>query len=80
MNLIQPQEDSGILRLDTRFGTITTNTVKKTTNEKSKINIITNDKELEVHFNTTTSTNEKGRIVVTLPFKCSPDMISNTPQ
>jgi hypothetical protein len=78
MNLIQPQEDYGILRLDTRFGTISTNTVKKATNEKSKINIITKDKELEVNFNTTTSTDEKRRIVVTLPFKCSPDMISNT--
>jgi hypothetical protein len=36
MNLIQPQEDSGILRLDTRFGTITTNMVKNTTNENVK--------------------------------------------
>jgi hypothetical protein len=31
-----------------------------------------------MHFNATMSTDEKGRIVVTLPFKCSQDMISNT--
>jgi hypothetical protein len=61
-----------------RFKEISLNSVNKILNTKSPKNIMITDKEFKGHFGTTSSTYAERIITGSLPFRHSPDSISNS--
>jgi Protein of unknown function (DUF1759) len=76
MIMMTEQKDRSISHVQTRFGKIETRTQPNVT--VSTVGLVTNQDELERHFEQMTTRDQEGRVVVQLPFKRPPEDISST--